>query len=88
MNSFNIPLPFIMLARLRVDGVGVDQRTEWTAVDDEPWDESPELGGGEEVYFEHGGGVRADGRVPESVDAEFGDYGGVGGLVGLVWWGG
>jgi len=32
------------------------------------------LRGREEVHFEHGDGVRADGLVPECVDAEFGEF--------------
>lgn len=43
-------------------------------MDHQPRDEGAELGGGEEVDFEHGDGVRADGAVEEGVDAEFGDW--------------
>jgi len=52
----------------------VDERAERAAVHGEPGDECAELGGGEEVDFEHWEEVRADGGVAGGVDAEFGDY--------------
>jgi hypothetical protein len=42
-------------------------------MDDEPGNESSELRGREEVYFEHGNGMRPNGLFPETVDAKFGD---------------
>lgn len=63
-----------------VAGVGVQQRAQRAAVDDQPRDERAELLGREQVDLEHGRHVRADRLVPDLVDAELGDWGG--GLAG------
>lgn len=65
-----------MLAGGGIDGVGVDEGAERATVDDEPRDKGAELGGREDVYLEHRHRVWADGDVPESVDAQFGNCGG------------
>lgn len=51
----------------------MDESGQRTPVNHQPRDESTELFGGEEVYLEHADGVRANGAVPDGVDAEFGD---------------
>ena len=53
--------------------VGMYQSGQRTPVYDQPGYESAELCGIEEVDFEHCDRVRADGFVPDFVDAEFGD---------------
>lgn len=52
----------------------MDQDTERAAVDDEPGDEGAELCRREDVHLKHGDWVRADGLLPELVDAQLGDY--------------
>jgi len=47
--------------------------TQGAAIDNEPGDESAELRGREEVYFEHSNWVGPNGLFEEAVDAEFGD---------------
>lgn len=63
----------MILLFLRVNRIRMYQGAERTAMDHQPWDESAKLGGGEEVDFEHGDGMRAYGAVEEGVYAEFGD---------------
>lgn len=50
------------------------QCTQRTPINHQPGDEGAELRGREEVDFEHGDGVGADGFVEEGVYAEFGDW--------------
>lgn len=63
-----VPL-FLWVHRIRMY-----QGTQRTTIDHQPWDESAELSGAEEVHFEHGDRVRAYGAVEEGVDTKFGDY--------------
>jgi hypothetical protein len=58
--------------------IRVNQRAKRTSVYHEPRDERAELGGREQIHFEHADRVWADGPVENLVDAEFGD------CVGLV----
>lgn len=53
-----------------VPGIRVQQRRQRAAVDDEPGDEGAKLLGGEQVDLEHARVVRADGPVPQLVDAQ------------------
>lgn len=78
-----ISLLLIMLPGHGINSIWVNQNTEGTSIDDEPRDESAELGGCEEVYFEHGDGVRSYWFFPEAVDAEFRDLG----VLGESWGG-
>lgn len=61
-----------MISQLVV-GVGMDEGAERAAVDDEPGDEGAELGGREEVYFEHAHRMRSDWLRPYLIDTQFGD---------------
>lgn len=63
-------IPNLLALRIRIR---MHQRTQRPAVDHQPGNKSPELGGCEQVHFEHGDGVRADGVVEEAVDAKFGN---------------
>lgn len=63
-------IPLLLLIRR----IRMDQRAQRAPIDDQPRDEGAELRGREEVHFEHGDGVWADGFVEEGVDAEFGDW--------------
>ena len=56
-----------------VDRIRMDQGTEWAPMDHQPGDEGTKLCRSEQINFEHGDGVRADGTVEEGVDSEFGD---------------
>jgi hypothetical protein len=73
-----IPVLILMIARCRINGIRMNERTQRTAIYDEPGDESSELRGSEKIYFKHGNGVRSDRFFPESVDAELGDCEGLG----------
>lgn len=71
--QFTLPFPLhAILIHLAVSGsrVGVHQRRQRATPDREPGDEGAELGGREQVDFEHGDRVGADGLVPEGVDAQ------------------
>lgn len=63
-----IPLLFL-IRRIRMN-----QHAKRPAMNHQPRDERAELRGCEQVDFEHGDGVWADGFVEECVDAEFGDW--------------
>jgi len=52
----------------------VNERTQRTPIYHQPRNKSSELGRREEVYFEHGDGVWADGFFPEPIDAKFWDW--------------
>lgn len=69
-----IPILIQHLALL-IDRIRMHERTQGPAVYHQPRNEGAELRGREEVHFEHCYWVRADGSLPESVDAEFGDCG-------------
>jgi len=73
-----IPVLILMVACCRINRIRMNERTQRTAIYDEPGDEGSELSGREEIYFEHGDGVRSDRFFPESVDAELGDCEGLG----------
>ena len=51
----------------------MQQGGQRTTVYDQPWDESSELSWGEDVDFEHGYGMWANGFIPNPIDAEFRD---------------
>jgi hypothetical protein len=68
-----IPLLLGLFSGDGIDRIRMDKNAQRTPIYDEPGYESTELGGREEVYFEHGHGVGTDRGFPEFVDAEFGD---------------
>ena len=64
------PLRMIPLLHVRVR---MDECAQRATVDDEPGDKGAKLLRREEVDFERGDRVRADGALADLVDAEFGD---------------
>jgi hypothetical protein len=67
------PTGALRMVSLLVVRIGMDEGAEGSAMHDEPCHECPELGGIEQVHFEHRKRMRTDGLVPKAIDAEFGD---------------
>lgn len=69
------PLRMIPLLLSRsFGGIRMHQRTQRSPINHQPGDECAELRWCEDIDFEHGDGVGAEGSVEEGVDAEFGDW--------------
>ena len=57
-----------------VPGVGMDEGTQRSSVDDEPRGECAELLRREDVHFKHSNWMGSDWFFPDFVDSELGDY--------------
>lgn len=62
-------IPFLLL----IHGIRMHQRTQRTAVDNQPRNKGAELSWRKQIHLKHGHRVWTDGFVEEGVDAEFGD---------------
>jgi hypothetical protein len=61
----------ISLVLVVVVGVRMDKGAQRAPIDDEPGDESAELGRSEDVHFEHRQGMWSDGPIPDLIDPKF-----------------
>lgn len=59
------------MVSLIITSIRMDQSTERTSIDHQPWNEGPELHRREDIDLKHGNGMRSDGLVPDPVNAEF-----------------
>jgi len=66
-----IPLLLLPLRHPLLNGVWMNQHRQRSSPYRQPGNKRPKLRGSKNIHLEHGNGVRADGSVPEGVDAQF-----------------
>ena len=67
-HSLTHPRRPLSVIPLVVPRIGMNQGTQWTSINHQPWNEGSKLYRGENVDLEHGDRVRPHGLVPYAVN--------------------